>query len=97
MGLPSAFSALTIALEGPIVQVISDVREYTVLPSQYCGTVVPSVLVRWNSAVEFSVHFLEEGFKAVVYSLAVKVSSLLLQIRPANCAFPQLRIKWLNA
>lgn len=75
-----------------MVQVFSSVREYTVLPPQCCTAIVFTVLVERNSAVEPPLYFLEEGFKAVVYSPVVKVRGLLLQLRPADCASPQLRI-----
>ena len=89
--LPSASPALTTAHEGSVVQMISSVREYTILPPQYLAAVVSTVLVDRNFAVEFSVYFVEEGLKAVVYSLAVKMSGIL-QLLPADCESPQLRI-----
>lgn len=38
--------------------------------------------------MELPLYFLEEDLKAVVYGFAVKVSGLLLQFRPADCASP---------
>lgn len=67
-------------------------REYTVLPPKDLAAVVFAVLIGRNFAVELSVYFFEEGLKFVVYGLAVKVSSLLLQVRPAYRESPQLRI-----
>ena len=88
MDLPSAFPALAIALKGSVVQMFSNVREYTVLPPQSRVAVVFAALVNRDFAVEFSIHFIEEGFKAVVYGFAVQVSNVVLQVRPADCASP---------
>lgn len=71
-------------------------REYTVLPPKYLATVVFAVFIDRNFAAEIPVYSLEEGLKFVVYSLAVKVGGVLLQVHPANRSSPQLRIQWLD-
>lgn len=90
--LPSTFPASTTTFKGSMVQVISSVCKYTVLPPQCCTAIVFAVFVERNSAVEPPLYFLEEGPETVVYGLAVKLSRLLLQLHPADCASPQLRI-----
>ena len=75
-----------------MVQVYSKVFKYTDLPPQYDTAIYFAVFVERNSAVEPPLYFLEEGPEAVVYNLAVKVNGLLLQLRPADCASPQLII-----
>jgi hypothetical protein len=71
-------------------------REYTVFSPKYLAAVVPAVLIGRNFAVVTSVYSIEEGLKSVVYSLGVKLSSRLLQVRPADRTSPQLRIQWLD-
>jgi hypothetical protein len=78
MGLPACTPAPTLALKWSVVQVVSSVREYSVLPPQYCAAIVFAFLVDRNFTQKIPIVSLKETFEVFVNLFTVKGSSLLL-------------------